>query len=342
VFRLRDAGGTLGSPFGQELAARLALLLVIVPLLSRRWAAGRNGRAADILRGAAGLALLISIAVTGHEAAGRDVALALPAAVLHLASMSVWLGGLVLLGVTVLPALRAGTVTDAGLRRWSITAYSCVICLVVTGEYQASRQVSPVQALWSTRYGVLLLVKVALVAVMLGAAFLAERRIIGAVATPVPPDAAPGPAVPGRLVRAVRRSVAIETLTAVLVLAVTAVLVSEPPARTTFGPPVTFSAPLGPDHVRVRIDSTRRGPQSMTLYVLNAAGAPVPARTLTAALSSAQVAALRLTLRRLTPDGSQWTTSAAVVPLPGVWTLTLNVALGPADAYATSASYRVW
>jgi hypothetical protein len=54
------------------------------------------------------------------------------------------------------------------------------------------------------------------------------------------------------------------------------------------------------------------------------------------------VAALRLTLRRLTPDGSQWATSAAVVPLPGVWTLTLDVALGPADAYATSASYRVW
>jgi hypothetical protein len=42
------------------------------------------------------------------------------------------------------------------------------------------------------------------------------------------------------------------------------------------------------------------------------------------------------------PDGSQWATSAAVVPLPGVWTLTLDVALGPSDAYATSASYRVW
>ena len=70
-------------------------------------------------------------------------------------------------------------------------------------------------------------------------------------------------------------------------------------------------------------------------------GAPCrPHRTAT--LASAQVAALRLTLRRLTADGSQWATSAAVVPLPGVWTLTLDVALGPADAYATSASYRVW
>lgn len=331
VFRLRDAGGTLGSPFGQELAARLALLLLIVPLLTLN---GRGGRRGDVLRAAAGLALLVSVAVTGHEAAGTEVALALPAAVLHLASMAVWLGGLVVLGFAVLPALRRGTPyvnqgADAGLRRWSVTAYSCVICLVVTGEYQASRQVSPVQALWSTRYGVFLLVKVALVAIMLAAALLAERHVMAA-------------AVPGRLVRAVRRSVSIEIVTAVLVLAVTAVLVSEPPARTTFGPPVTLSAPLGADHVSVRIDPTRRGTQAMTLRILTAAGAPVPARTVTATLSSAQVAALRLTLRRLTPDGSQWATSAAVVPLPGVWTLTLDVALGPADAYATSASYRVW
>jgi copper transport protein len=349
VFRLRDAGGTLASPFGQELAARMALLLVIVPLLSGRWLGGqwsggqwpggqwsggqwpngRAGRTADILRAAAGLALLVSVAVAGHEAAGPDVALALPAAVLHLASMAVWLGGLAVLGLAVLPALRRDPDADAGLRRWSITAYSCVICLVVTGEYQASRQVSPLQALWSTRYGVLLLVKVALVAVMLAAALLAERHVMGA-------------AVPGRLVRAVRRSVGIEIVTAVLVLAVTAVLVSEPPARTTFGPPVTLSAPLGADRVSVRIDTTRRGAQAMTLHILTAAGAPVPARTVTATLSSAQVAALRLTLRRLTADGSQWATSAAVVPLPGVWTLTLDVALGPADAYATSASYRVW
>jgi copper transport protein len=347
VFRLRDASGTLGSPFGQELAARLALLLLVTPLLLRRgparqWPNGRRGRALDILHVVAGLALLVSIAVAGHEAAGADVALAFPAAILHLASMATWLGGLVLLGLAVLPAVRRGTITELRLRHWSITAYSCVICLVVSGEYQASRQVSPVQALWSTRYGILLLVKVALVAVMLAAAFLAERRITGPPATSAAPDIAPGGIRPDSQVRAVRRSVAIEIAAAVLVLAVTAVLVSEPPARTTFGPPVTLSAPLGPDHVSVHIDTTRRGAQAMTLRVLNAAGAPVPASSMTAALSSPQVAALRVTLRRLTPDGSQWTTSAAIVPLPGVWTLTLDIALGPADAYATSASYRVW
>jgi hypothetical protein len=92
----------------------------------------------------------------------------------------------------------------------------------------------------------------------------------------------------------------------------------------------------------VRIDPTRRGVQAMTFSVVNAAGELVLAQGLTATLSSARVAALRLTLRRLTPDGSHWAASAAVVPLPGLWTLTLDVALGPADAYATSVSYRVW
>ena len=43
------------------------------------------------------------------------------------------------------------------LRRWSATAYGCVAVLVVSGEYQASRQLTPVQSLWSTSYGQLLL-----------------------------------------------------------------------------------------------------------------------------------------------------------------------------------------
>ena len=49
--RLPAAGGTLASPFGQELAARMALLLLIVPLLTQN---GRGGRRADVLRAAAG------------------------------------------------------------------------------------------------------------------------------------------------------------------------------------------------------------------------------------------------------------------------------------------------
>ncbi len=216
-----------------------------------------------------------------------------------------------------------------------MTAYCCVVVLAITGEYMASRQISPLAALWSTRYGVLLLIKTALVAVMLITAYLAQRLLAPSPAETPAPD---GPDV----IRAVRRSVRIETAIAALVVAVTAVLVSEPPASGSYGPPVTVAAPLGADHVSVHISPTRRGPQAITIEVLNQAGAPVAASSVTASLSSPQVSALNLTLGKRTRDGSEWASRAAVAPLPGVWTLTINVSLGAAEAYTTSVRYQVW
>jgi copper transport protein len=341
VARFRDAGVTLGSAFGMELLARTILLIVVVaPLLTRRVSVAVTGRVGDLVRCATALALLTTVAVTGHAAAGSDTWLALPASVLHLAAMALWLGGLVLLGTTVRPALRRGdrALPDVALPRWSKIAYGCVVCLVVSGEYQAWRQISPVQALWSTPYGITLLIKAGLVAVMMAAAFLAQRRIVGRAAV----DGGAGGDGPAVIARAVGRSVRIETAVAVAVLAVTAILVSQAPARTTYGPPVTLSAPLGNDQVSVHVDTTRRGPQAISVRILDAAGAPIAAQSVTATLSSTQVAALNVTLRKAEPSGSRWTSTAAVAPLPGTWTLTLNVALSASDAYTTSASYQVW
>jgi copper transport protein len=346
VVALRGAGLTASTLYGQELLARLGLLLLISPFVLRGTAGlpapgpagpGPRGWARDAALAAAGLAILASVAVTGHAAAGSGVALALLAALAHLAAMSLWLGGLTVLAVLVLPALRrdGGTDGPARLRRWSVTAYVCVVVLVITGEYQAYRQVSPVQALWSTRYGIILLVKVALVAAMLAAAAVAQRRVARWHAAPEP---SAGPAA----VRALTRSAGVELTAAVAVLGVTAGLVAQAPGRETYGPPVTLTAPLGADHLAVRVGPTRRGPEAFDIRVLDAAGHPVPAQTLTASVSSDSVAALAVTLQRVAGDGSHWVSSAAVVPLPGVWTLTLNVGLGPATAYATSVAYRVW
>jgi nitrogen fixation protein FixH len=92
----------------------------------------------------------------------------------------------------------------------------------------------------------------------------------------------------------------------------------------------------------VHISPTRRGPQAITIEVLNQSGAAVKASSVTASLSSPQVSALDLTLARKTGNGSEWASRAAVAPLPGVWTLTINVSLGAAEAYTTSVRYQVW
>ncbi len=331
---------TLAEPFGAALAVRLALLVAVAPLLTRRSLGGLRRRAGRAVGAVAGVALLATVAAAGHEAVGADVPFALAAAMVHLVAVTVWLGGLAALAGVVLPAARAGVSpgpTAAGLRRWSITAYTCVAGLVLSGEYQAARQLAPVQALWSTSYGIVLLVKLGLVAVIVAVAAVAQRRV---AALPADPDRAASADV----VAAVRRSVRVECAVAVAVLAVTAVLVSQPPGNTTYGPPVTVVAPLGPDTVRIHVDTTLRGRQELALDVVDGAGRPVPVRSLDATLSSATVAALALKVRPATAGGPSagWRSAPVVVPGPGVWTVHLDVSVDQADAYATVARYRVW
>ncbi|GAA3083847.1 copper resistance protein CopC [Pseudonocardia yunnanensis] len=340
VLRLAGAGETLGSAFGQELIARLALLLLVIPLLTSASLA-RLRRLGHAVTGAvAALALLVTVALTGHESIGPDVPLALISAILHLAAMAVWLGGLAVLVTVVVPFARRGgrELHSAAMKRWSYIAYSCVACLVVTGEFQASRQIDPVQALWSTGYGAVLLIKLGVVAAMLVAAVLAQRRVLA----PAPGGTDDERFAGGDVLSVIRRSVRIEAALAVVVLAVTAVLVSEPPATTTYGPPVDVEAPLGADVVHVHVDDTRRGRQDVELDVIDGAGRPVPVQAITAALSTASVAALGVRLVNDPGDTSRWHSTNAVVPLPGIWTLTLDVTVDPTQAYATAARYRVW
>lgn len=343
VLRLAGADETLGSAFGQELIARLALLLLVIPLLTSASLA-RLRRLGHAVTGAVvALALLVTVALTGHESVGPDVPLALISAILHLAAMAVWLGGLAVLVTVVVPFARRGgrELHSAAMRRWSYIAYSCVACLVVTGEFQASRQVDPVQALWSTGYGAVLLIKLGVIAAMLVAAVLAQRHVL-APAPSEPDGTADERFAGGDVLTVIRRSVRIEAALAVVVLAVTAVLVSEPPAATTYGPPVDVDAPLGTDVVHVHIDDTRRGRQDVELDVTDAAGRPVPVQAITANLSTASVAALGVRLVNDPGDTSRWHSTNAVVPLPGIWTLTLDVTVDPTQAYATAARYRVW
>jgi copper transport protein len=335
VFRLQDGGLTVHSVYGAELLTRIALLAVLVPALTSLRRPALAGRAADITGAVAGLALLASVAVAGHASTGPDAWLAIPAAMLHLAAMAVWLGGLLMLWLVVLPALRSGlrTLAEVRVRRWSVLAYTCVVCLVVTGEYQAARQISPVQALWTTSYGITVLIKSGLVLVMVAGGALAHRRVVGPRARVT---------TPAGVARAVRRSARAEAVVGVAVLAVTAILTSEAPGRTTYGPPVTLTAPLGPDYLSIQVSSTRRGPQDITIRVLGPAGSPVPAQSVTATLSSPAVASLPVRLRETAAAGPAWTSTGTVAPLPGTWTLTVNVALTGSSAYTTSAAYQVW
>ena len=88
--------------------------------------------------------------------------------------MACWLGGLVVLCVAVLPKRDVDELRVV-LPRYSALALGAIVALIVSGGYQAWRQVGSIDALKSTDYGKLLIAKlVVFAALIVAAAFSRE------------------------------------------------------------------------------------------------------------------------------------------------------------------------
>lgn len=122
---------------------------------------------------AAGLAA--SWAMAEHASTGIQAGLAMPVDVLHLLAVAGWLGGLSTLLVALFRAPAEAQIEAAAVRRFSRVAFGSVSVLAATGIYQSWRQVGSWSALTGTSYGQLLLVKIGLVAVLVGIAWISRR-----------------------------------------------------------------------------------------------------------------------------------------------------------------------
>jgi copper transport protein len=122
---------------------------------------------------AAGLAA--TWAMAEHASTGVQPGIAMPVDVLHLLAVAVWLGGLSTLVVALFRAPAQTPVEATTVRRFSRLAFGAVLVVVATGIYQSWRQLGSWSALTDTSYGQLLLVKVGLVAVLVGIAWISRR-----------------------------------------------------------------------------------------------------------------------------------------------------------------------
>ena len=310
VFSAGAMSDTLASRSGAVLIARVVVIAVLGVAIRG------SGRWWTYVVGICSAGVALTIAINGHAGVGELVLLATVVTAAHVMAMTVWLGGLLVLCVAVLPSR-----STENLRRWSLVAFACVSVLIVSGEYQAWRQVRPVEAMWSTGYGITLSLKLAIVTAMLTLAYVGRRRLDP---------------------RTLRRTVPAEMALGLAVVIVTAALVSQAPARETYGPAVTLSAPLDGRSARIEIGSTRHGPTSIAVTVTDSEHRPVHAQAVSGTLSSeeAGIAALKVTF---TPGaGDHWLSSYTVVPLAGSWTLNLSVEFSTSDAVVTSTHFRVW
>ncbi|MER7403174.1 copper resistance protein CopC [Streptomyces sp. NPDC000070] len=132
---------------------------------------------------AAGLAA--SWAMSEHASVGLQAGIAMPVDVVHLLAVAAWLGGLGALLVALYRAPADTPVDASAVRRFSRLAFGSVLALIATGTYQSWRQLGSWSAFTDTRYGQLLLAKIALVAVLVGVAWI-SRRWTGRLVETVP------------------------------------------------------------------------------------------------------------------------------------------------------------
>jgi copper transport protein len=313
TFKPSVVSDVLTTRFGQVYALRFALLLVLaafVALLPRlparwRWPA---------------LAIGVGVAATpglaGHAAQGTNQPYALLADVVHVSAAAAWVGGLVILLAVVLPTVGFDEST-AVVRGFSRNAAYAVSVIVATGVFQAWRQIGTVDALRSTEYGKLVVVKTLLVAAVLSVAFM-SRRVVQRRWAPAG-------------VRTLRRTIGAEAVVAVAVLAVTALLVNAVPAKTQVAKPQSGELVGKAMLVDYTADPAKVGPNEIHLYALTKTGQPqnVVEMTMTLSLPGRGIAPVDVPLQNAGPGHFQSLNFS--VPLSGAWTMQVTARTSEID-----------
>ena len=168
---------------------------------------------------AGGLAMATSPALSGHAASSRHMALAISFDVLHVAAASVWLGGLFMVLIAGMPAMRRLPNDRDGVASlvncFHPVALFCAPIVVVAGLGTSWLRIGAWAAVWGTTYGRTLLLKLAIVLLVAGVGAYNSMRARHRLSA-------------GGTVGPFRVTASIELLFAAVVLAVTTVLVTTP------------------------------------------------------------------------------------------------------------------
>jgi copper transport protein len=373
----------LDTRYGHVALVRLGLLVLAIPLLRmllhRRPAAEHPlsvwWKLSALVVGA-GLAVTPGIA--GHASTGIQTGLAIPADLVHVAGMACWLGGLVMLCAAVLPRRKVDELREV-LPRYSALALGAIVALVVSGGYQAWRQVGSIDELKSTDYGRLLIAKlVAFAALIVAAAF--SREVVNRRFRDLPPEededalvtaddpvlvgagvggrrGSDGPPATGGYdgtdldwdddaedeaeMTRLRRSVWVEVVIAVVILGLTAMLVNAAPARAQNTEPVSLTLKSRQVWVYADIAPGAAGPNDMHFTALPTGGGPATIADMTVQLTrpGEDLPPFSVPLQKL--GAGHYYAPLYDIPYSGKWQMTIRVQLGQTDEAVLSSPFTL-
>ena len=311
------ASEVMSTPFGAAHLVRLGVIAAAGVLL-RPVVAGKAGRVDQTLLIILAVVGLATWPISGHPSASPVPSLTVVADVAHLAAMSVWLGGLVVVFTYLLRQASDGELR-AILPIWSGWAMFAVSVLVLAGTAQALVEIGTISALTGTTYGRLVLVKVGLLAVVLTVAAY-SRRLVNRQTEDTKPQR-----------KRLRTGVIAEVAVAAVVLGVTSALVQTTPARTAEananqqGRPFSITQATNLFRLEIDVAPATKGTNTIHLFAYTPDGLAVQTVAEwsgTAALPAQGVEPISIPLLAVTPDHAS---GQVELPTSGTWQLRITV-----------------
>lgn len=309
--------GVLGKVAAEGLG--LSLLLLTVGLVLVVVGVDRSAPAAVV----GGALAAGSFAAWGHNRAGDHVLVATLADVAHLAAAALWVGGLVLLGLTLRHRRRSGAdpvdPVDTGqvVARFSVLATGGIVAVGGAGAALAWTQLESLSDLTDGRYGLFLLAKVALVAAVAALAAYNHFRLVPAMGR-------------GRARAALDRlwtTLRVEVVVLAGVAALTSVLVvTTPPTGQMQLVERIVEVSDGHGSIQIVVDPARAGFNQLHLYTYGPDGVPAElgeALTVELTLPSAGIGPVEVVPPRAGPAHFQLDSSDFA--LAGEWQLVIRV-----------------
>lgn len=350
---------TLHLNAGHLLSLRLVLLGLLGAALTSLLAQSARRRVSWAAEAAAivVVGIVVTFAASGHSQSENPRWLAVLIDSLHLVAMIVWLGGLVTLLVAALTRLRpaagsGGSGSDedelerdddtaelaAGLPIFSRVAMGCVATLAVTGTIQAWQEIGTLDAVTTTRYGQLVLLKVVLFTGLVVLGYFARNAVLNRPARLRSDRVGQKRTTLGRL----RRTLLTEVTIGAVVLGATAVLISQPPGKVALAaerskPRHVTVALTSSSQAMVEVSPAAHGNVGFELQVIG--GTKPTSVTATASLPSKELGPIPIPLKAA--GSLEYTASGVLLPVAGSWQVTLTVQTSEFDATTAVATLKV-
>jgi copper transport protein len=284
-----------------------------------------------------GLAVTVSFAVWGHATELSPKAISLAADAIHATAAALWLGGLV--GLVMVLSLRTPDTVRATagiISRFSLMAFWSVIALAIAGlTLTITGSDASLNSILTTTWGQLVLAKIGLTLIVVLIAAWNRRTLVPSLISPTENT--------GELVvrwAAFLRTIRAEAVLLVAVVALTAIVVNVPPARTAVVAKtdrVDITQRVDTGNVQLSVDPAIVGPNTVAVRYTDGTGQPINvANSMSVEFSQPSAGLEPITRQVPASEPGVFVIQGNELSIPGTWTITIAVRTGDFTEQRTS------